>query len=105
MNNISLNIVANAQFQQVYAEVTKLKEAMASLQKVSVGGPFTPQVTASIKQAQSAFDSAVLSTRAFTIQHVAMTDSVTKFGKQLQAGQLSLNNYLRIKMLFMQIFL
>ena len=96
MNNISLNIVANAQFQQVYAEVTKLKEAMASLQKVSVGGPFTPQVTASIKQAQSAFDSAVLSTRAFTIQHVAMTDSVTKFGKQLQAGQLSLNNYYKI---------
>ena len=96
MNNISLNIVANAQFQQVYAEVAKLKEAMASLQKVSVGGPFTPQVTASIKQAQSAFDSAVLSTRAFTIQHVAMTDSVTKFGKQLQAGQLSLNNYYKI---------
>lgn len=96
MNNISLNIVANAQFQQVYAEVAKLKEAMASLQKVSVGGPFTPQVTASIKQAQTAFDNAVLSTRAFTIQHVAMTDSVTKFGKQLQAGQLSLNNYYKI---------
>jgi len=96
LNNISLNIVANAQFQQVYAEVAKLKEAMASMQKMSVGGPFTPQATASIKQAQSAFDSAVLSTRAFTIQHVAMTDSVTKFGKQLASGQLSLNNYYKI---------
>ena len=96
MNNISLNIVANAQFQQVYAEVAKLKEAMASLQKMSVGGPFTPQATASIKQAQSAFDNAVLSTRAFTIQHVAMTDSVTKFGNQLAKGQLSLNNYYKI---------
>ena len=91
MNNIQLNIVANAQFQQVYAEVAKLKEAMASLQKVSVGGPFAPGITSEIKNAQSAFDSAIQSTRAFTIQHVAMTDSVTKFGKQLEAGKLSLN--------------
>lgn len=95
-NNISLNIVANAQFQQVYAEVTKLKEAMASLQKVSVGGPFTPEATASIRSAQKAFDDAVLSTRAFTVQHVAMTDAVTKFGKQLDAGKLSLNQYYKI---------
>ncbi len=96
MNNIQLNIVANAQFQQVYAEVAKLKEAMLSLQKASVGGPFTPQVTASIKQAQSAFDSAVLSTRAFTVEHVAMSNSVEKFGKQLKGGQLSLSNYYKI---------
>ena len=96
MNNIQLNIVANAQFQQVYAEVTKLKEAMASLQKVSVGGPFAPGIAAEIKGAQSAFDSAIQSTRAFTIQHVAMTDSVTKFGKQLEAGKLSLNQYYKI---------
>ncbi|MEY4331332.1 MAG: hypothetical protein RLZZ196_70 [Bacteroidota bacterium] len=96
MNNIQLNIVANAQFQQVYAEVAKLKEAMLSLQKASVGGPFTPQVSASIKQAQSAFDSAVLSTRAFTIEHVAMSSSVEKFGKQLKSGQLSLSNYYKI---------
>ena len=96
MNNIQLNIVANAQFQQVYAEVAKLKEAMLSLQKASVGGPFTPQVTASIRQAQSAFDSAVLSTRAFTIEHVAMSSSVEKFGKQLASGKLSLSNYYKI---------
>ena len=93
MNNISLNIVANAQFQQVYAEVAKLKEAMMSLQKVSVGTPFTANTTASIKSAQSAFDQAVLSTRAFQIQHVAMTDSVTKFGQSLASGKLSLNQY------------
>lgn len=96
MNNIQLNIIANAQFQQVYAEVAKLKEAMASLQKVSVGGPFAPGIATEIKTAQSAFDSAILSTRAFTIQHVAMTDSVTKFGRQLEAGKLSLNNYYKI---------
>ena len=96
MNNIQLNIVANAQFQQVYAEVAKLKEAMASLQKVSVGGPFAPGIATDVKNAQIAFDSAIQSTRAFTIQHVAMTDSVTKFGKQLAAGQLSLNNYYKI---------
>ena len=96
MNNISLNIVANAQFQQVYAEVAKLKEAMMTLQKVSVGSPFTADVTANIKSAQSAFDQAVMSTRAFTIQHVAMTDSVTKFGQQLAAGKLSLSQYYNI---------
>lgn len=96
MNNIQLNIVANAQFQQVYAEVAKLKEAMLSLQKASVGGPFTPANTASIRQAQNAFDSAVLSTRAFTIEHVAMSSSIEKFGKQLKSGQLSLSNYYKI---------
>lgn len=96
MNNIQLNIVANAQFQQVYAEVAKLKAAMTSLQKSSVGGPFTANVTADIKASQSAFDSAVLSTRAFNIQQVAMTDSVTKFGQQLSKGQLSLSNYYKI---------
>jgi TP901 family phage tail tape measure protein len=91
-----LNIVANAQFQQVYAEVAKLKEAMASLQKLAVGGPFAPGIASDIKASQSAFDSAILSTRAFTIQHVAMTDSVTKFGKQLESGKLSLNQYYKI---------
>ena len=96
MNNINLNIVANAQFQQVYAEVAKLKEAMLSLQKTSVGGPFTPTNTASIRQAQQAFDSAVLSTRAFNIEQVAMTSNVERFGKQLKAGQLSLSNYYKI---------
>jgi TP901 family phage tail tape measure protein len=96
LNNIQLNIVANAQFQQVYAEVAKLKAAMNSLQKTSVGGPFTSAVTSDIRAAQSQFDSAVQSTRAFTIQQVAMTDSVTKFGQQLSKGQLSLSNYYKI---------
>ena len=96
MNNISLNIVANAEFQQVYAEVARLKASIASLQKVSVGGPFTPAVTSSIRSAQSAFDSAVLSTRAFTIEHVKMSDSVMKFGKDLSAGRLSLSHYYNI---------
>jgi TP901 family phage tail tape measure protein len=93
LNNIYLNIVANAQFQQVYAEVTKLKEAMLSLQKSSVGGPFTPANVASIKASQSAFDAAVTSTRAFNIETVAMTSNVEKFGKQLGSGKLSLNQY------------
>ena len=96
MNNVQLNIVANAQFQQVYAEVAKLKEAMLSLQKASVGGPFTPANVAGIKQAQSAFDNAVLSTRAFNIESVAMSSSVEKFGKQLAAGKLSLSQYYKI---------
>jgi len=96
LNNIQLNIVANAQFQQVYGEVAKLKAAMTSLQQSSVGGPFTAAVTADIKASQSAFDSAVLSTRAFNIQQVAMTDNVTKFGQQLSKGQLSLSNYYKI---------
>ena len=96
INNISLNIVANAQFQQVYAEVAKLKEAMLSLQKVSVGGPFTAGTTASIKAAQTAFDDAVLSTRAFSVEHVKMSNSIAKFGKDLNAGKLSLNNYYKL---------
>ena len=96
MNNVQLNIVANAQFQQVYAEVAKLKEAMLSLQKASVGGPFTPANVAGIKQAQTAFDNAVLSTRAFNIESVAMSSSIEKFGKQLSAGKLSLSQYYKI---------
>ena len=96
MNNIQLNIVANAQFQQVYAEVAKLKAAMTSLQQTSVGGPFTTSVVSDMKAAQAQFDSTVNSTRAFTIQQVAMTDSVTKFGQQLSRGQLSLSNYYKI---------
>jgi len=96
LNNIQLNIVANAQFQQVYAEVAKLRTALTSLQQTSVGGPFTASVQSDIKAAQAQFDSAVLSTRAFTIQQVAMTDSVSKFGQQLSRGQLSLQNYYKI---------
>ena len=96
MNNIQLNIVANAQFQQVYAEVAKLKSAMTSLQQASVGGSFAGSITSDIKAAQTQFDQAVLSTRAFTVQQVAMTDSVQKFGAQLSKGQLSLSNYYKI---------
>jgi TP901 family phage tail tape measure protein len=96
LNNVQLNIVANAQFQQVYAEVAKLKEAMLSLQKASVGGPFTSANVAGIKQAQTAFDNAVLSTRAFNIESVAMSSSIEKFGKQLSAGKLSLSQYYKI---------
>ena len=69
---------------------------MLSLQKASVGGPFTPANVAGIKQAQSAFDNAVLSTRAFNIESVAMSSSVEKFGKQLAAGKLSLSQYYKI---------
>ena len=69
---------------------------MLSLQKTSVGGPFTPANVAGIRQAQAAFDSAVMSTRAFTMEHVAMTNSVEKFGKQLSAGKLGLGNYYKI---------
>jgi TP901 family phage tail tape measure protein len=96
LNNIQLNIVANAQFQQVYAEVAKLKTAMTSLQQTSVGGPFTTSVVSDMKNAQAQFDATVNSTRAFTIQQVAMTDSVNKFGQQLSKGQLSLSNYYKI---------
>ena len=69
---------------------------MMTLQKVSVGSPFTSNTVANIKSAQSAFDQAVQSTRAFNIQHVAMTDNVTKFGQSLAAGKLSLNSYYNI---------
>ena len=69
---------------------------MLSLQKTSVGGPFTPANVAGIRQAQAAFDSAVMSTRAFTMEHVAMTNSVEKFGKQLSSGKLGLGNYYKI---------
>jgi TP901 family phage tail tape measure protein len=96
LNNIQLNIVANAQFQQVYAEVAKLKAAMTSLQQTSVGGPFTTSVVADMKNAQAQFDATINSTRAFNIQQVAMTDNVTKFGQQLSRGQLSLSNYYKI---------
>lgn len=66
---------------------------MLTLQKTSVGGPFTPANVSSIKSAQSAFDSAILSTRAFNIEQVAMASNVEKFGKALSSGKLSLGQY------------
>jgi len=93
LNSIDIHLNAFANFNPVYAEVTKLKAAMADMQNSSFGSTLTTDYVSNLQNAQSQFNSLVSSTRAFNVQSVQMADSVQRFSAQLQSGQLKLGQY------------
>lgn len=96
INSVDIHLNAFANFSPVFAEVTKLKAAMAEMQSSSFGNTLTSDYVSGLQKAQQQFTSLVQSTRAFNVQSVQMTDSVSQFSKQLESGQLKLGQYYSI---------
>jgi TP901 family phage tail tape measure protein len=92
-NSVDIHLNAFANFSPVFAEVTKLKAAMADMQSSSFGSTLSSDYVSGLQKAQQQFTNLVSSTRAFNVQSVQMADSVSQFSKQLEGGQLKLGQY------------
>lgn len=96
INSVDIHLNAFANFSPVFAEVTKLKAAMADMQSSSFGNTLSSDYVSGLQKAQQQFTNLVNSTRAFNVQSVQMADSVSQFSKQLESGQLKLGQYYNI---------
>ena len=96
INSVDIHLNAFANFSPVFAEVAKLKAAMAEMQSSSFGSTLSSDYVSGLQKAQQQFTNLVQSTRAFNVQSVQMADSVSQFSKQLESGQLKLGQYYNI---------
>ena len=96
VNRIDIEVSALGNFSQIQTELTKLKATIAQLQSQPLLGTSGQETAKEIQNVQKRFDQMVLSTRAFNVQMVEMSDSVDKFGQNLERGKLKLHDYFRI---------
>ena len=69
---------------------------MLEIQKIPLVGSKGAQVVDDLKRAQKQFDQMVLSTRAFNIETVKMSDSLERTANLLQQGKLRIHDYFQI---------
>jgi len=96
VNRIDIEVSALGNFSQIQTELTKLKATIAQLQSQPLLGTSGQETAKEIQNVQKRFDQMVLSTRAFNVQMVEMSDSVDKFGQNLERGKLKLHDYFKI---------
>ena len=91
--NINLNIVGTANFSPVFAEITKLKTAMTSLQNQQIGKGFNTQLSSQLKSYEQDFLKAAESTKRFQVEQVKLADATDHLTTKLSRGQFSLGEY------------
>jgi TP901 family phage tail tape measure protein len=96
MANIQLNIVALGDFTSVNTQIKALQTQVESLQKSIAGVGLNANLTSQLKNIQTEFSNALLSSGNFTKQTVQLTSETQKFGQALQSGKLSLGQYFGI---------
>ena len=96
VNRIDIEVSARGNFSQLNAQIAELKAAVAELQSKPLLGDTGKATAAQIAQVQTQFDKMLLSSRAFNVETVKMSNSIDKFGERLQAGQLHFSDYARL---------
>ena len=96
MANIELKIVALGDFSSVNAQIKALQAQVELLQKSVAGVGLKPEMANQLKNVQSEFSNALMSSGNFTKQTVQLTSETQKFGQALQSGRLSLGQYFGI---------
>ena len=96
MANIELKIVALGDFSSVNAQIKALQTQVELLQKSVSGVGLKPEIANQLKNIQSEFSNALMSSGNFTKQTVQLTSETQKFGQALQSGKLSLGQYFGI---------
>ena len=91
--NINLNIVGTANFTPVYAEIGKLKTAMAGLQNTQIGKGFNAQLNAQLKSYEQDFLKVIESTKGFNVEQVKLADATDHLTTKLSRGQFNLGQY------------
>jgi TP901 family phage tail tape measure protein len=96
VNHIDIQVNATGNFSQLNAQIAQLKAAVAQLQSKPLLGDSGRATAAQLAQIQTQFDKMLLSTRAFNVETVKMSNSIDNFGNRLQAGKLHFSEYARI---------
>jgi TP901 family phage tail tape measure protein len=96
VNRIDIEVSARGNFSQLNAQIAELKAAVAQLQSKPLLGDSGKVATAQLAQIQTQFDKMLLSTRAFNVETVKMSNSIDNFGNRLQAGKLHFSEYARL---------
>ena len=96
VNRIDIEVSARGNFSQLNAQIAELKAAVAQLQSKPLLGDTGRATTAQLAQIQTQFDKMLLSTRAFNVETVKMSNAIDNFGNRLQAGKLHFSEYARI---------
>lgn len=96
VNRIDIQVNATGNFSQLNAQIAELKAAVAQLQSKPLLGDTGRATAAQLAQIQTQFDKMLLSTRAFNVETVKMSNSIDNFGNRLQAGKLHFSEYARM---------
>jgi len=91
--NIVTNIVANADFSNLIADVHKVTASLSKLQQELAGT--NKMLSKQVAVMNSAFSDTLRSTGQFSTHFVSLTSDVDKFGKNLDSGKLKLKEYYR----------
>ena len=96
MAKVEFNVVALGDFSSVNAQIKAFQVEVASLQKGMAGVGLNSALTKDLASLNNQFKQTLLSTGQFTATTVKMSNETQKFGEQLVAGKLKLNEYYNI---------
>lgn len=92
-NLITTNITANADFSSLRTQLAATTAQLLKLQEVTAGT--NAKLANQIAVMNKSFASTLTSTGQFSQHFVSLTSDVEKFGRNLDRGQLKLNNYFK----------
>lgn len=89
--NIVTNIVANADFSNLIADVHKVTASLSKMQQQIAGA--NKNIANQIRAMNNAFSDTIKSTGQYSTHFVSLTSDVEKFGRNLDSGKLKLGQY------------
>ncbi|NDB81491.1 MAG: phage tail tape measure protein, partial [Alphaproteobacteria bacterium] len=95
-NLVDIKIVANANFAPVYAELGKLKAAMASLSSTAGTAGVSKNLAAGLKAAEVQMLKGVAATKAYSVETVALSSATDVLTKKLVQGKFHLGEYMKM---------
>lgn len=93
-NNLTTFITANADFSSLRTQLAAVTAQLVKLQETTVGT--NAKLGNQIAVMNKAFSETLRSTGQFSTHFVTMSSDVQKFGKNLDSGQLKLNQYFKV---------
>jgi len=93
-NNLTTYITANADFTSLRTQLAAVTAQLIKLQETTVGT--NAKLGNQIAVMNKAFSETLRSTGQFSTHFVTMSSDVQKFGKNLDSGQLKLNQYFKV---------
>ena len=93
---IDFEVVGNANFAAIYAQLEKLKVSIANVNNQSIGAGFTKELQAGLKNAESSFLTTVSSLRNMQVETVKVSDATAHLTEQFVKSRLSTSQYFDI---------
>jgi TP901 family phage tail tape measure protein len=93
---LNIQLTADANFAPVYSELARLKSAMASLSKQTMGNIVPAGLVSGLQSAETQMLANVAATRAFSVETIALASSTERLTKQISQSKLKLGEYFSI---------